>query len=254
MEHEDGKKSSDELYTAMKDLVFEEFKLPWNTDDVKNVIRVADREGSRIIVEEKHAEELKARNDQARAAIAEGGATRQATNQIKAQYKPVLDEFNAYKPTVHGPLALAQLALHRELLLMRERGKKSALEAKAEEKVARAKARAERKAEERKLKAKERAEKAANRQAAKEEAARKRKEANDATHAINMRRAAELSELRLGEFKTKSETAKAMRDVAFLSRRVLMDITNEKEAGERKRKRIEEEEDEEKHPDPNAPM
>ena len=131
---QNGEKIVSHLYTDVVDLVFREHSVIWVEADVKSVIRAAHNRGGAIEHEIALDVARKERYEQAMQHIAASSQTRTSARRATEEKQPIIDEYNKISTHTHLPLSMAQLALHRALNNMSEKGKKLKADNEEEEK------------------------------------------------------------------------------------------------------------------------
>jgi hypothetical protein len=208
---QDGEKSVKQLYQPMADNVMEQHDVIYTATDVGAVIRAAGKTGARILLEKEKRTATEQQYYHYVKYVAEHAQTREQKAKLKADKQWLYDEYNHKVEHHHSPLALAQLALHKALVEMRERGA-IAVEGKKKEK-------AKLKAYDRQMKEEEHVAKRQKRQQekeAKEAKAREQREKKEAkavlgARAVNAILAQDLASHRKSEYdRKKKESAKRM--------------------------------------------
>ena len=231
---QDGQKSSRELHADVINYVFATHRVIWVAADVASVTRAASKRGGAIEHEIKLDEARKVRYNEAMDYIAQHSQTRTSERRATEEKQPIIDEYKKIITHTHLPLTLTQLALHRALQAMGERGKKRKAENEEEEKkvqaaikqhnrdLAVAKSRAKQKGAEESAKKK------------REEAAARAAEEAQRTRAVNIEKAKALVEHNKDRYKRKREDGELKRAFMEAGLKMMKDMAPKPAAKEKK--------------------
>ena len=241
---QNGEKTAKQLHAEVIQHVFRQHTVIWVEPDVKSVLRAAAQRGSAIEHEIKLDAARTARYEEAKEYIANHSQTRTSAKKATEEKQPIIDEYNNIADHKHTALTLAQLALHRAVVGLSEKGKQIKADNEEEERKVQAAIKQQRR-DEAKAKAEEKAKTAEEKAQKKREdaAARATAEALN-TRAINNEKARALVEHNKDRYKRKREDAELRREFSISGLKV-MNLILDRHAAEQKNDVDEEEDDKE---------